>query len=200
MAPRRALPSLRSALLAAFLPLVAGGSHDALASDLRSGVGPPFQRLIENVASRYRIDPDLLSALVEVESARNPRAVSRAGAVGLTQLMPATAKRFGVRDRTDPESNLEGGARYLAWLLERYEGNIPLALAAYNAGEGNVDRYSGIPPFPETRGYVKRVMSRAGMSGGAGVASAASSVARKGPPRARLVKSSDGSIELTNFD
>lgn len=188
-------PACGALVLVLAVFVVASDVSPARAADLHQEVGRPFQRLIEDVAVRHRIDPGLLAALVDVESGRNPAATSRAGAVGLAQLMPATARRFGVRDRTDPASNLEGGARYLSWLLKRYDGNVPLALAAYNAGEGNVDRYAGIPPFPETRGYVKRVLALARLDDAGERAPAQS--ARK-TPRVRLVQGTDGSIELTN--
>jgi soluble lytic murein transglycosylase-like protein len=167
----------------------------SLAGAWDPAIGPPYQRLIERVAERHELDAKLLAALVEVESARQARVVSHAGAVGLAQLMPETARRFGVEDPRDPADNLDGGARYLSWLLRRYEGSVPLALAAYNAGEGNVDRYGGIPPFRETQGFVRRVLRRAGMStllsgGGA-------PPARRGPP-ARVVVGQDGAITLTN--
>ncbi len=114
--------------------------------------------LIESAASHHGLDPELLVAIIEAESGFDPFAVSRKGACGLMQLMPETAARFGVSDVFDPRDNLEGGARYLRWLLERFQGNQQLALAAYNAGEGAVDRYGGIPPYPETRSYVSRVL------------------------------------------
>ena len=123
----------------------------------------PYQRLIEDVAGRYGLDPDLFSALVDVESARRSGAVSSKGATGLAQLMPSTAERFGVQDRENPEENLHGAARYLRWLLDRFHGRVDLALAAYNAGEANVDRYKSVPPFPETMTFVQKVMKRAGL-------------------------------------
>ena len=123
----------------------------------------PYQRLIEDVAGRYGLDPALFAALIDVESARQSGAVSSKGAAGLAQLMPSTAERFGVRDRENPEENLHGAARYLSWLLERFHGRVDLALAAYNAGEANVDRYKKVPPFPETMTFVQKVMKRAGL-------------------------------------
>ncbi|MBE2200449.1 MAG: transglycosylase SLT domain-containing protein [Anaerolinea sp.] len=115
----------------------------------------PYQSEIIAAARRYDLDPALLDALVEVESGYSPTAVSPAGAVGLTQLMPGTAVGLGVTDRTDPIQNLDGGARYLAWLLQRYDGNVQRALAAYNAGPGTIDRCNCIP----NRGYVDMVLS-----------------------------------------
>ena len=103
----------------------------------------------------------MLTAVALAESAFNPRAVSSKGAGGLLQLMPATAERFGVRDVFDASQNVEGGAKYLRWLLQRYEGRTDLALAGYNAGEGAVDRHNGIPPYSETQQYVTRVLANA---------------------------------------
>lgn len=118
-----------------------------------------FTPLIEKVAKELRLHPGLLHAMVRVESSYNPRALSRKGAQGLMQLMPATAIRYGVGDSYDPRQNLEGGARYLRDLLKEFEFDIRLALAAYNAGENAVKRYGNqIPPFPETVDYVSKVM------------------------------------------
>ncbi len=118
-----------------------------------------FTPLIEKVAKEQRLHPGLLHAMVRVESAYNPQAVSRRGAQGLMQLMPATASRYGVANSYDPKQNLEGGARYLSDLLREFEYDIKLALAAYNAGENAVKRYgNAIPPFPETINYVDKVL------------------------------------------
>ena len=110
-------------------------------------------------ARQYRIDPLLVRAVILTESAGRPRARSPKGARGLMQLMPATAARFGVVNANDPDQNIAGGTRYLRWLLDRYGGNVSLALAGYNAGEGAVDRHGGIPPYRETQNYVKTVRS-----------------------------------------
>jgi hypothetical protein len=117
-----------------------------------------FAGLIEQTAARHQIDPALLTAIAQVESAFNPRAVSHKGARGLLQLMPQTAERFGVDDAFNASQNVDGGARYLKWLLERYGGRTDLALAGYNAGEAAVDEYGGVPPYSETQNYVSRVM------------------------------------------
>ena len=117
------------------------------------------EKLVKEAAERHRIDPALVRAVIETESNWNPSAISRKGAVGLMQLIPTTAHRFGVNDLYSPQQNVDAGVRYLKTLLERYNGNLDLALAAYNAGEGAVDRAHGIPSFRETRDYVQRVQS-----------------------------------------
>ena len=114
--------------------------------------------LIDRVAMRHGLSPDLVRAVVAVESGFDPRAVSPKGARGLMQLMPATARELEVDDVYDPRGNLEGGARYLRDLLEAFEGDLRLALAAYNAGKQAVRRHGGIPPYPETQQYVRKVM------------------------------------------
>jgi soluble lytic murein transglycosylase-like protein len=108
-------------------------------------------------ARQHGLDPLLVKAVILTESAGRRRARSPKGAMGLMQLMPATARRFGVADPDDPAQNIAGGTRYLRWLLDRFGGNVTLALAGYNAGEGAVDRHGGIPPYRETRHYVRRV-------------------------------------------
>ena len=118
-----------------------------------------FENVIADAAARYRLMPELLHAVIEAESAYDPEAVSHAGAVGLMQLMPATAERFGVSNRTDPLQNLDGGAQYLRFLLDYFQNDLILAVAAYNAGENAVEKYKRrIPPYAETRGYVRKVL------------------------------------------
>ncbi len=118
-----------------------------------------YAGLIQDAASRHGLDPALLHAVIRAESSYNPGAVSNKGAVGLMQLMPATAARYGVQDPYDPEENIHGGARYLSDLIGMFGSDIPLAVAAYNAGENNVIKYGNrIPPFQETQDYVSRVM------------------------------------------
>lgn len=117
---------------------------------------------IREVAVHYGLSPLLVAAIIEAESEFNPRAVSRRGARGLMQLMPRTASSLRVEDTFDPYENIEGGVRHLRRLMDRFNGDLPLVLAAYNAGEQAVLVYGGIPPFPETRRYVARVLRRIG--------------------------------------
>lgn len=118
---------------------------------------PELERLLEQAAERHQIDPLLVRAVVAVESAWDPRAVSPKGAMGLMQLMPERAAALGVSDPFDPEQNLDAGVRHLRKLLERYDGNLELALAAYNAGPGAVDRNGRVPNIPETLDYVRKI-------------------------------------------
>jgi hypothetical protein len=119
----------------------------------------PYRAEIRAAAERYAVSEQLISALIRVESAFNARAVSHKGARGLMQLMPGTAAMLGVQDSFDPRQNIDGGVRHLRGLMDRFGGDLALALAAYNAGENAVLRYRGIPPYPETQSYVTRVMS-----------------------------------------
>ncbi len=117
-----------------------------------------YQDHISKYAREYRIDSNLIMAVIRNESCFDKSAVSTAGAEGLMQLMPATAKSLGVSDSFSPQQNIRGGTEYLAGLVKKYNSNLSLALAAYNAGPGSVAKYDGVPPFPETQKYIKRVM------------------------------------------
>jgi soluble lytic murein transglycosylase-like protein len=118
--------------------------------------------IIMHVGEREGVDPRLLHAVIWQESKYKNEAVSHVGAQGLMQLMPATAKRFNCADLNDAESNVEAGTKYLRFLLKRFDGDVTLALAGYNAGEGNVDKYEGVPPFDETQAYVRIITGRYG--------------------------------------
>ena len=120
--------------------------------------------LVANIARRHEVEPSLVDSVIRVESNYNPNAVSSAGAMGLMQLIPSTAKRFGVSNTFHPEQNIEGGVRYLKYLMQLYNGDERLAIAAYNAGEGAVAKYKGIPPYPETQNYVYQVGKKLGQS------------------------------------
>jgi len=127
----------------------------------------PYGQLIYDIAIRHQVNPQLVAAMIHVESAFNPRAVSRKGACGLMQLLPDTARRFGLRkkkDLFDPKKNLEAGVRYLKWLTQRFGGDVEKILAAYNAGEGAVERFGGIPPYRETQRYVGKIFGLLGFT------------------------------------
>jgi soluble lytic murein transglycosylase-like protein len=125
----------------------------------------PFGDLIYETAQRHSLNPALVAAVVKAESAFNRRAVSSKGAQGLMQLMPATGHRFGLAavDAFDPAKNLDAGVRYLRWLIDRFQGRLTHAIAAYNAGEGAVDRHGGVPPYGETRRYLRRIYTTLGL-------------------------------------
>ncbi|HYH87350.1 MAG TPA: lytic transglycosylase domain-containing protein [Pyrinomonadaceae bacterium] len=118
--------------------------------------------IILRIGKREGVDPRLIHAVIWQESKYKPTALSHAGAQGMMQLMPPTAKRFGCADVHDPESNISAGTKYLRWLLKRFEGDVTLALAGYNAGEGSVDKYAGVPPYSETQNYVVIITGRYG--------------------------------------
>ena len=149
-----------------YVPFITSGGRSAKksisardATRSQGAVKTQYGPAIEEIARTYALESALIHAVVTVESAYNPTAISKKGAAGLMQLMPETAQRYGVADRFDPVQNLHGGARYLNDLLKMFNGNLSLTLAAYNAGENNVIKYGHqIPPFQETRNYVPRVL------------------------------------------
>ncbi|CAA6816087.1 MAG: Membrane-bound lytic murein transglycosylase D precursor (EC [uncultured Thiotrichaceae bacterium] len=119
----------------------------------------PYQKTINKYAKQYRVDANLISSVIAIESCFNRKAVSPKGAQGLMQLIPDTAERFGIKDSFSADLNIKGGVRYLNFLQKRYAGDMRKVLAAYNAGEGKVDYYKGIPPYKETQNYVKHVLA-----------------------------------------
>jgi soluble lytic murein transglycosylase-like protein len=135
------------------LTIVAG----YMAADTRAAHEKPHA-IIREAATRYGVSEELIAAVIEAESEFYPRAVSRRGAQGLMQLMPATAATLGVADPFSPRDNIDGGVRHLRTLIDRFDNNLPLALAAYNAGEVAVRAHKGIPPYPQTRAYVRKIM------------------------------------------
>ncbi|HYN01027.1 MAG TPA: lytic transglycosylase domain-containing protein [Vicinamibacteria bacterium] len=141
---------------------VRGFVPDEVLDEVQGPAGGDLRELAAAAARRHGLDPDLVMAVVSVESGFRPQAVSPKGAQGLMQLMPKTASSLGVADAFDPAQNLDGGARHLGQLLTLYGGDLTRALAAYNAGEGAVDRHRGVPPYRETRAYVKKVLERYG--------------------------------------
>src|SRR5205085_1204127 len=131
-------------------PVTAASAPPAPVTDAPAGIDDAVQR----IAGQHSLPPELLHSVIQVESNYNPHAISSKGALGLMQLIPATARRFGVGDVFNPVENIEGGAKYLRYLLDLYNGNYGLALAAYNAGEGAVQKYGGVPPYAETQNYL----------------------------------------------
>ena len=147
-----------------------------------------YRSTVREISRRYGVDTDLVNAVIRVESNFRPEAVSPKGCLGLMQLHPDTARRFGVRDAFDPVQNIEGGVRYLEFLLDYFQGDLELALAGYNAGENAVIRYGGVPPYPETIDYVNKVTSLYGFAS-----------ARVPRDRIRRVVQPGGRILLTNI-
>ncbi|MDE3167157.1 MAG: lytic transglycosylase domain-containing protein [Acidobacteriota bacterium] len=126
----------------------------AVPRPMDAGIPPNIAEAVSRIAAEHSLPPRLIHSVIRVESNYNPYAVSAKGALGIMQLIPETARRFGVKDVFNPVENIQGGAKYLRYLLDVFDGSYPLALAAYNAGEAAVARYGGIPPYPETQTYV----------------------------------------------
>lgn len=161
---------LTAPAILAVAPVPAGPLRPALSwlldfSADRGIPASPYGDKIYEIASRYSLNPHLVAAMIHVESAFNPKAMSRKGACGLMQLLPDTARRFGVgkREIFDPNKNLEAGVRYVKWLSDRFNGDPVRVLAAYNAGEGAVERHGGVPPYQETQNYVRRIFGLLGL-------------------------------------
>jgi soluble lytic murein transglycosylase-like protein len=177
-----AIPSTADSVAAG--PLVAPSDESA----------DPMERMVRDAAERHKVDPALVKAVISTESGWNPHAVSNKGAVGLMQLIPGTAERYGVGNPFDPVQNVEGGTTYLKWLLDRYNGDLPKTLAAYNAGEHAVDLYHGVPWYPETQRYVRKV-THAYFQPGSGRGPTAWSPPR---PPVRKEVDSNGRVVFTN--
>jgi soluble lytic murein transglycosylase-like protein len=134
----------------------------SIPADIPTSGDPELDRIIFEVGEKQGVDPRFIHAVIWQESKYDTHARSHAGAQGLMQLIPATAKRFGCDNPDDPKENITAGTKYLGWLLKRFSGNVELALAGYNAGEGSVDKYDGVPPYNETQNYVKIISKRYG--------------------------------------
>jgi Transglycosylase SLT domain len=146
----------------ALAPVVAAASPEIIPSDIPSSGDCDLDWIIFHAGEKHAVDPRLIHAVMKQESRYNAEAASHAGARGLMQLMPDTAKRFGCDDLSDRACNVDAGTKYLGWLLKRFGGDVKLALAAYNAGEGSVDKYQGIPPYDETQNYVTKIVKNYG--------------------------------------
>jgi hypothetical protein len=136
--------------------------EEVIPQDMPSSGDPDLDQIIFRAGGRHGLDPRFIHAVIFQESRYQPKALSHAGAQGLMQLMPATARRFGCTDPGDMAENVEAGTKYLSWLLKRFNGNVSLALAGYNAGEGAVDKYHGVPPYNETQNYVRKIVANYG--------------------------------------
>lgn len=171
-----------------WIPVVEAGkvrTCDEHSPSIINAKASQYRHVIQAAAKRNRVNPNLIKAVITAETCFRPNAVSPKGAGGLMQLMPATAKRFGARSRFNPSQNIEAGTRYLRYLLDRYNNNLSLAVAAYNAGEGNVDKYGKrVPPFRETQKYTKQVMNAFGKLNGGGRQQHTYRVARPVPQKA----------------
>jgi soluble lytic murein transglycosylase-like protein len=143
-------------------PVVNAAEVEAIPADIPLSGDCDLDWIIYRAGEKAGVDPRFIHAVIKQESKYNSKAVSPVGAQGLMQMMPATAERFGLKDPFDPAANVEAGTKYLKWLLKRFDGDVSLALAGYNAGEGAVDKYKGVPPYSETQNYVQRIVSNYG--------------------------------------
>jgi soluble lytic murein transglycosylase-like protein len=158
-----------------------------------------IEEAVNQIAAAHSLPPQLIHSVIKVESNYNPFAVSNKGALGLMQLIPSTARRFGVSNVFNPVENIQGGAKYLRYLLDLYRGSYPLALAAYNAGEGAVAKYRGVPPYRETQNYlvlVRRQLDKAAAKPVVKPEPKPVEVKHEGPPRIRQIVEADGSVRF----
>jgi len=139
-------------------PVVSAAEVEAIPADIPLSGDCDLDWIIYRAGQKSGVDPRFIHAVIKQESKYNSKAVSPVGAQGLMQMMPATAERFGLKDPFDPAANVAAGTKYLKWLLKRFDGDVSLALAGYNAGEGAVDKYKGVPPYSETQNYVKKIV------------------------------------------
>ena len=196
---RSVVVSARAVKPRAVAPVSAGP-----AAEPETSIPTGLNELVATVAARHDLSPQLIHAVIKTESNYNPYAISPKGALGLMQLMPSTARRFSVDHVFDPQENIEGGARYLKYLLELYNGDYPLALAAYNAGEAAVAKYNGIPPFPETQNYVVQVKNNLDKLAAAAQAQQAPAPAVQpaplppGPTHVQEVVDADGAVRYVS--
>jgi len=143
-------------------PVVNAAQVETIPNDIPLSGDCDLDWIIYRAGEKAGVDPRFIHAVIKQESKYNPKAVSPVGAEGLMQMMPATAERFGLKNPFDPAANVEAGTKYLKWLLKRFDGDVSLALAGYNAGEGSVDKYKGVPPYGETQDYVRKIVSNYG--------------------------------------
>jgi soluble lytic murein transglycosylase-like protein len=174
-------------------PAASVSSQPARRNSVITAFRRSWDELIDSVATRHRVDPALVRAIVRVESNYNPMAVSSRGAKGLMQLIPATARRFGVSNAFDPKANLDAGVRYLKYLMNMFNGDLRLSLAAYNAGENAVTGHNGVPPFPETRDYLRKISELYPLSSAAGQSTATEQTIGR-------YRDGDGVVHFTNTD